>query len=316
MTVLLPTLPIRDERTTADGNGILGLIRVFCDRLEQQRNPQYDAEYRFLRKHKIQSQLHQLGSDDATAVQRAILEELKGVLTKCLTEQQQLLPDEWLRGLTPNPWRQPPDRQLRNAYERFVSLPAQAVWKTTGSPVFREAIHSEIANNANGLFETIDEPTTRNVWNQLFRFAKCVTRCTTECLSGGVDTFSDEAREIIKKKRPANPEPDETVDLHEELSLEIGKDLSDYFQTVFAMRNRDAHSDDPGQRDDWNRIQKFVAKLLGRKWKPTKELRAPNNLFQPDDLQLTSLEGTEIKLLILRGICDGLAKLQPNINAN
>ena len=133
---------------------------------------------------------------------------------------------------------------------------------------------------------------------------------------GGVDTFSDEAREIIKKKRPAKPEPDEKIDLHEELSVEIGKDLAGYFPIVFSMRNRDAHPDDSRQRDDWNRIQKFVAKLLGRKWSPTKEPKSPNQLFQPDDLQLTPLEGTEIKLLILRGICDGLEKLQPNINVN
>ena len=316
MTVLLPKIPIRDERTTADGNGILGLIRVFCDRLEQRRNPQYDAEYRFLNKHAIKSKLHQLDGDDVTGVQRAILAELKGVLTKCLTEQQQLGRDEWSRSLSQNPWRQPLDKQLMNAYERFATLPAKAVWKTTGSPVFREASHSEIANNANGLFETIEAPTTFDVWKQLFGFAKCVTRCTTDCLSGGVDTFSDEAREIIKKKRPEKPEPDEEKDLHDELSLEIGKDLAPYFQIVFAMRNRDAHPDDPGQRDDWNRIQKFVAKLLGRKWRPTKELTSPDQLFQPDDLQLTSLEGTEIKLLILRGICDGLEKLQPTINAN
>lgn len=315
MTDLLPKLPIRDENTTTESNGILGLIRVFCDRLEQRRNPQYDAEYRFLKKYVRKSNVHQLDSDDVTGVQRAVLEELKGLLTRCLNEHQQLGRDDWARSLTPNPWRLPLDKQIQNAYQRFVSLHAKAVWNTTKESVFREASHSEIANNANDLFETINEPTATAVSDKLFHFAKSVTCCTTDCLSGGVDTFSEEAREMIKKQRPANPEPDEKKDLHEELFLELGKDSAEYFRVIFPMRNRDAHSDNPHQRDDWNRIQKFVAKLLGRKWSPSKQPKFPNQLFQPDDLQLTSLEGTEVKLLMLRGICDGLEKLHPHNDA-
>ena len=314
MTDLLPRLPIQNDRANDDDNGILGLIRLFCDRLHQRRSPQYDAEYRFLSKHRIKSKLHQLGGDDVTRVQQAVVEELKGVLTKCLSHQQELGRDEWLRSLVHNPWRQPLDKQLVNAYQRFVTLPAKAIWKTTGTPVFREASNSEIANNANELFETIEQPTTLDVWKRLFLFAKCVTRCTIDCLSGGNDAFCDEVREIIKKKRPDNPEPNGATDLHEELEVEIGKDCAGYFQTLFAMRNRDAHPDDPRQKKDWNRIQKFVAKLLGRRWSPSKELQSPNQLFQPDDLQLTSLEGCEVKLQFLRGICAGLEKLQPNNN--
>ncbi len=311
MTNLLPKLPIRVERTAADGNGILALVRVLSDRLEGRRNSQYEAEYRFLKKHVRKSNVHQLGNDDVTGVQRAILEELNRLLMECQSEYRQLGRDEWLQSLTPNPWRLPLDEQLRNAHKRFVTLHEKAVWKTTGTEVFREASHSENAHNANELFESIDEPTGPAVSRKLFLFAKCVACCTTDCLSGGVDTFSVEAREIIKKKNPTRPEPDEKKDLYVELSVEVGKDSAEYFQIVFPMRNRDAHPDDPRQKDDWNRIQKFVAKMLGRKWSPTKEPKLPNQLFQPDDLQLTSLEGTEAKLLILRGICDGLEKLLP-----
>jgi len=312
MTDLLPTLPIKGESAAVDTKGILELIRLLCDLLEEQRISEYETEYKFLKEHVRKSRVHQLGNEDAIGVQRAILGELKRLLTKCLHEQQQFGREEWLKTLAPNPWRKTPAEQLKTAYERFVSLHRKAVWKTTGSPVFRDTSHREISKSPEDFYEAIDAATPDGVRDGLFAFAKRVTRCTTDCLNGDVKTLSDDALEAIRKKQPpTSTKKPSKKDLHEELHVEIGDDLAEFFQIAFAMRNRDAHPDDETQMDDWNRIQKFMAKLLGRRWKPKKGPAAPTRLFQPDDLQLTSLEGTEVKLAILKGICDGLEKVQP-----
>ena len=218
------------------------------------------------------------------------------MLTKCLTEQQQVAPTNGrevsltIRGVNRL------DKQLMNAYERFAASLRSSVednWKS-GFPRYepfgdREQRQRIVQNDR-------EEPTSLAVWDQLFLFAKCVARCTIDRFCGGTDVFSDEAREIIEKKRPAKPEPDKEEDMYEELKVEIGKDLAAYFQTVYSMRNRDAHTDDPGQRPDWNQIQNLRNSYWDGGGSQTKELKLPNRLFQPDDLQLTSLEGTEIKL--------------------
>jgi len=307
MTVVLPKLPIKGILPTAADTSVLALIRLFCDLFDDKRTSEYEVENRFLKKHVRKPKIADLGNEDAVAVQRAILDELKTLFTSCLTEIQHVGRPEWLKGLAPNPWRMPIGELLKKTHARFVELRQKAVWKTTGGRVFRATSQREINKKPQEFFEPIEASTPDAVRDALFAFTKRLTRCTTDCLDGDIQTFSAEAKQIIEKRQLKLSKKY----LHEELFVESGTDLAEYFQIAFAMRNRDAHPDDETQIADWNRIQSFMARELGRKWRPRKQSGPANRLFHPDDLRLTSLEGTEIKLAILRGFCDGLEKLRP-----
>jgi len=310
-TEVLPVLPLREELLSPGTLCVVPVLRLFDDLLEGRRTSQYKSEGSFLGKHLRKRRIGELDDADAASVQKAILDELKRLLSENLKEYDSGQTD-WKQSLASNPWDNDQTEQLKASFRLFVKLHSNAVWNTTAEPVFQETSHIEVAKNPQEFFNPIESSTRPDeVRDKLFAFAKRIVKCTTDSLNGDLQTYGPVAIESLEKKEVKLDKKTAKKYLHEELSIEVGKESAEFFQIVFAMRNRDAHPEEEGQIGDWNRTQAFIAKLLGKNWNPGKGEREKGRLYHPQDLKLTAFEGTEVKIAILRGICIGLERLQP-----
>jgi hypothetical protein len=299
----LPRLPLTDpEKPNQD---VADLLRILDDRIQELRCPGYEIEKHFLKRHIRKQNVEEIDDQLAIGVQLPLLQKIDESLTKSLNARNQQAQETWLQAQRRNFWRIPHDRLLREQYRDFTTAHDQARWITTGKPVFTTAAKQEIAEGAGTLSEQVSAETSRDVWKELFYFCNVVASATGDCLSGDENTFSTTVKESLKKRGKS---PDSAL-LYEQLNHDVGEYRTS-FEVVFLMRCRNPHPEDVSQIDEWNRIQKFAAKLLRRRFaKPGK--RPPGEtLFGPGDLQLTSLEGTEIKLHLLQEVTAGLKQMR------
>lgn len=65
-------------------------------------------------------------------------------------------------------------------------------------------------------------------------------------------------------------------------------------QPIYWLRNRHAHPPDPKRRSEWVRLQRLAADALGRLWHSKSGFKH-SEFFAPDDLELSSIEASELK---------------------
>lgn len=308
----LPTTGRTDEK----GFDVFTLLRILDDCAKGKREHGYDIAFRFLKKnnHKIES-LADITDAETPLLQKALLDLLKDRFQECDAERRAQGTTTWQETQQMNPWFPSSESALRDslltAADRFIDLRGKGIWRTTGEPVFRKAGNEELIANVPRLSELIDSATSGEVWRQLFEFGKVISAATSDCLAGDpMKTLSPEVVSRLNRQPNRKGEAPSAKDLFEEFHLEVGG-AKEYFEILYKMRNRASHPEDPSQRGDWIGIQKHVAKLLARRFKgPKPQSSSAETLYGPDDLKLTHLEGNEVKLRMLQGVCHGLQQLQ------
>ena len=129
-------------------------------------------------------------------------------------------------------------------------------------------------------------------WKKLFEVGKYLIEVTTESLTG--EKRADESANKFQMRKLDN------------FKNMIDKSSYMVFSYTYLMRCRAAHPPDIEKRQDWRNIQHYVADLLDRHRADFSGELNDVSFFHPNDLQLTSLEGNEVKLKLIDGICRGL----------
>ena len=280
-------------------------LTILKERLEQCRLPTYSVERSLMGKSFRKSRIEELEDPEAGKLQLALLQTMRQAAEFWNKERIQLGSSRW-RKLRLKPVTEPLEVRLRELTKSIIAKHHECVWNETKSQMFSTSSQKRLSRSEDKIFEVVEEDTSLKVWEALFEFAKSLVIPTQDALVGGKDEFS---ASVIKRLAKQNRQP-QKKELFEQFNEEV-KEYKDCFDVLFLMRNRGSHDEDPGKRDEWNRIQKYVAKTLGRVFKPPKLSPESQSIYHPDDLELTSLEANQFKLHCLDQVDSAFSLLLP-----
>lgn len=263
---------------------IAELVRLLDDRLDGKRPPRYSFERTLCQGAGIKS-LNDLDDSCATRVQDWLAKQMQNTLRECAATRSGVTNDEWKASLTKNSWIGSVEEQLQDAVQRLQQAHDALVEQDDGNGLFRTSARTEMAKSIGNMQTAFDDeiPDSDVIWKMLFQFGESITKVTSESLV---------ERDGLKG-----------VELLKAFKAQIGKKASQTLDMLFRLRCRGDHADDVSKRPEWEQSQHEVAKLLGRN-KPRFKKNDSELLFQPDDLQLTALEGNELKILALQTLAE------------
>ena len=284
--VRLPKLLPEGEKT---GFGdVFKLLQVLDDRFAGRRSHYYLIENRFLNKVVQRKDVADLSTaDQSRTVQAELLKLLERTFARSLQEKTVSGMVRWQGSLRDNPLRLSSiNNALEDACCTFCDLHGKCVWHDTGAKLFRSEATLQLAVVTPRLRQCIAASANPDVWQELFRFGKDICDVTTELLeySAGQDDKG------VKERFHQCLDPDSQA----------------VFKVLFLLRNREAHPLTREMYRDWVTIQSNAAKRLGRRWGKHGPPSGDSILFAAGDLELTELEGTELKVQYLKAACEAL----------
>jgi hypothetical protein len=135
--------------------------------------------------------------------------------------------------------------------------------------------------------------TSRQRWEELFAWSQRIIGVTTEHLE---PRLADDGRPLAEKK------------LVRQFKDQLGAHVKS-LDTIYALRNRQAHEYKPEYWKDWQALQSDVASRLGKRFERNDGKAAPA-LFTSTTLDLTPEEATQARLALLSDFTDGLSELE------
>ncbi|TWU18273.1 hypothetical protein [Allorhodopirellula heiligendammensis] len=186
--------------------------------------------------------------------------------------------------------------QLLAEFDHLIDLHETASWQETKERVFTKIATTNLRRARSDLAAPIKAATTDRVWAVISKFAVELICCTTEGLDFKKEIFSEKVRLDLERmgEKPCRKTA------HLQIYHEMGDD-KEVIEVLFLLRNHGAHGEDPKRKQDWTRIERFVAAILGKRYGKNSRHKKP--------LQLTEYEGSEVKLKILQQLCDAIGKL-------
>lgn len=276
-------------------SNIFDLLRIVNDRFNTKRSHGYKIENEWLSTLKFPeaiSNIFDVDNEYSVRFQLSLLKLLQTEFQKSLDDLTVKGMEQWKKRLIRNEWQEPITLRLRKAVDEFLEVHIEYSSESSNKQLFKETSRDKLAKNITKLREPISDQTSPIVWGKLFETGKILYQATTECLIGEKRSDEDDKEFNMRKRN--------------DFKKMIGNDTYRLYYTImFLMRCREAHGDEIEKRHDWRNIQKNIADLLGRN-RPSYSNENDDGFSNPNDLQLTPLEGTEIKLKLIRGICNGL----------
>lgn len=272
------------------------LIRIFRERLLGERYPVYDCEKDLLKLSLgKQVNLNDLARDNYNRIQLHFLGRMKDVLTRLYN----LLKDSSidLREIAPPIPPIPIGEKLKTAFDRFISLHQSAVWKKTQEKMFTRQATDNLQHQRLNFLSEFSTVNSTETWNNVGSFAVEIIKNTTEGFHFTQTLFSERVSLYLTKM---NSELNDKNAYHQ-LYDEIG-DKQELFKVLFKLRNRAVHGKCKSEEKLWQDIDRYCADLL-KKHLDNKS---------PARLELTALEGRELKLLLLDELAAAMEAVQPS----
>ena len=276
-------------------------IQVMSDRLDNSRRPTYQSEQRVIsRSCKGKNTVEDLTDTDSNQVQLALLDEM----TESLSQFHNLVDNEKNVRIKPNPeQRSAANSKAALSLDRLLELHAGATWRENGKPIFVQKAHKRLRGIQADLSAPVSGSTTDDVWEAIEKFAQELVRWTTDSLSYSKSVFS----QPVKNKLESSGRTAKRESAIDQLYHEVG-DGQEILRFLFKLRNRGAHGlgedlDKEGEserRTPQKYFDSIAAKYLGKRFgrKAKKQL------------QLSQLEGTDLKVQIVHHLCNALSRLQ------
>jgi hypothetical protein len=285
----LSSLPTSIEGSGQSQVDVFALLPLLDDRCAARRGYRYHLEQQFLSSAVRKKDVASLDNKDYRIVQHKILGMLERRFDQSLKDRITYGAHQSQKSLTKNEGYTAISDRLKDATEEFCNLHDQCVWADHQTKVFLPDAKTELAKYSADIERCIERGTSRSIWTALFKFGKMIIDVTTESLVCG----------------PGQPLKDQCDAFSRAIGTHQGT-----FETLYRLRNREAHPHRAEQWQDWAAIQNFVARTLGIVWKSKHVPAKARKLFGPNDLELTPLEGNEVKLKLLREACIGLSVLR------
>jgi hypothetical protein len=207
-------------------------------------------------------------------VQAEILQDLRSRFLATQRERQRVELAQWRQKLVANPWARSMSDRLRVAVESFRI--AQSDGRVGGgrTALFQSSTTALMAECMSELRREVEEIVSGARWTRLYDTADLLIKLTTDSLEGA--PCSDERADERDKR------------MVEEFKRLLPKTQESHLNKIFLMRCQGAHP--PKLDREWQKkaTVKYVAGILGRA--AAKDCR---------DLELTSLEASEVKLNLI-----------------
>ncbi len=272
------------------------LIEVMHERLDGQRTPIYQVENDLLspacHKHSVES----LNTDDCNHVQLQTLKEMSKALEAMRQEQRASTSPVF--GVPADVRSRDVATRLLDAFDKLILSHEYATWKETNEPAFKKIAATKLRRARAELAAPVIASTTDQVWEVIAKFAVDLIRWTTDSLTFKKEIFSENVRQNVERMgAKLNREA-----AHLQVYQEVG-DKKEVIEVLFLLRNHGSHGEDPKRKQDWPRIERYVAALLGK--------RHGKNSKHKNRLQLSECEASEVKLIILQQLCAAIEKMKP-----
>lgn len=276
---------------------VFELIRVLNDRFQNFRSHGYSIEKRWIRNLRLSRDIDNILSINTNECQKAQKKLLEMLDNRFTTSTKGLQADgrkKWMEALTLNEWVESLEDRLNRASNEFIETHDKLTSDKSGEKIFKASTRDTLALSLSLLRNPIVGVSSQDIWKKLFDLGQFIIGITTESFDGRPSPKEEPSK--FQNKRL------------EELKARIGEESYKFFSYSYMMRCRAAHAEDSSKLSEWRAIQYFVAGLLG-KIKPRFKEKQLEVLFQPNDLQLTAYEGTEVKLRLIEGLNKGMGKL-------
>lgn len=270
-------------------------IRILKERLLGKRSPVYECEHELLKKSLgKQVNLFELTRECLNRIQLDLLGRMNDALTRLYSTVKESNLE--IRDFSAT---NPPismEEKLKIAFDRFISLHQTAVWKKTQEQMFTRQATDKLLYQRLSFASEFSSAASAQTWSSIGRFSLEIIKNTTEGFHFTKDVFNDTVIQYLTKINSKPSKNNAFYQLYEDIG---GK--QELFQTLFKLRNRDAHGPTDDEHKEWQEIDRYCAKLL------KKHLDKKN----PARLELTAFEGTELKLLLLDELAAALETVQP-----
>ncbi len=201
------------------------------------------------------------------------------------------------------------NERLKDAFKKFTNAYDDARWTGTQQRVFQDAARQPLVDGAEPICASVSAPTNKGKWDELFAFALIIIKATTDSLKEAKVAPTDEGGTPVEiADKPSLNEQE----LRQKVEKELGKEQYRILDVLFLMRCRDSHTEVAEKADEWNRIQKYAAACLGRRWSGSRQTSETSPFFDGREMQLTELEATELKLILLEKAAKAISGLRPS----
>jgi hypothetical protein len=269
---------------------IFKLLQVLDDRFSRRRGYRYKIEEEFLNAVVRRKDVGSLSNnDECRKIQAELLRRLQRCFETSLEDRATQGRSQWTRSLHDNLLRLSLESQLEDASRTFHELHVRCAWPDNSAIVFYAEAARLLANMLPDLQRCIAESSTSSeVWRELFSFGKQICDVTTELLECPAGQTLQDVRNRFNKC--------------------LGPESDAVFRMLYRLRNRAAHPLRPEGDSDWRAIQHDAARRIGIRLQRGNRPVQEGGLFGPEHLQLTSLEGNELKVQYLQDACKGLRR--------
>jgi hypothetical protein len=224
--------------------------------------------------------------------QNDILRQMKDWFEESLASASTIGFENWQRRLLPNMWQEPLTIKLESVVAEFQGFHSRCTSDNLNRSFFKITANGNLAAGVSVIREAIAERESSAVWSQLFKFGRVLADTTLEVLEGNRQPGEKEEAFESRKRREF---------LHKLNGFQKP------FSIMSALRNRHSHPYNEDKLGEWFDLQGYVAEILGRYWhRHPRNYDARSEQFGKDHLGLTALEGTEVKVVLLQRLSDGL----------
>lgn len=270
------------------------LAEIMRERISGDRSPVYELEKELLSLACRKNSIDALSADDCNQVQLQVLKEA----TKALESMRQ---DQRARKGTLVANEQGSDSRnldssIRKAIDDLIDLHDRATWKETSERVFTKTATNRLRRGRLELIAPIKASTNEQAWDALADFAKDLFCWTTDSLSYKKEIFSDPVKRGIQRMKAEPGKKQAYLQVYHE--AEGGKEA---LEILFLLRNHSSHGDAPHRKQDLTRIERYAAKLLGKRFGKKSNPKS--------SLKLTELESNELKLRFVCELCVAIGKM-------
>ncbi len=269
------------------------LSDIMRERISGERSPVYELEKVLLSAACRKNSIESLGADDCNHVQLEVLQGATKALE--LIRQEQRARKELFDSENDSVSRDVGSR-LREATDNLIDVHDQATWKETGERVFTKTATDRLRRGRLELMAPIKASTSEQAWDALANFAKDLIRWTTDSLSYKKEIFSDQVKRGIERMKADPSKKQAYLQVYHE-----AEDDKEVLEILFLLRNHSSHGDAPHRKQELSRIERYAAKLLGKRFGKKSNPKS--------SLKLTELEGNELKLRLVRELCVALGKM-------
>lgn len=192
-----------------------------------------------------------------------------------------------------NLWSRRLDRRLDAAIQRLRSMLDSLRSSPGQAKVFLAGSGFELDRESPLLHDASGQWTSSECWRHLSEVCNVLCRVTREVMD--MDSFAEIQAEVPKGMNHHDSRKAAWMKLEE---LHADPATRTRLRLVAWLRNRGAHAMTPDRRGEWLKLQKQVAKLLGRDFQPATG-KDPQEIGYATDLQMTGHEALIFKIELI-----------------